>query len=188
MTEAKLPTYISFSSEVNNRTSESLIAVIANEVQGGASHIYLILSTPGGGTANGIMIYNTLRALPIKLSTHNVGTVNSIGNVIFLAGEERHASPISSFMFHGVGFNIDQAARFEEKDLKVKLDNLTNDQKLIADIITDRTIIDSKKVKRLFLKAEFMRADEARKNGIIHDIRELIVPKGAKFLQLVFNS
>ena len=49
-----------------------------------------------------------LAAMPFKLATHNVGRVNSIGNVVFLAGEERYAVPHSAFMFHGVGFDVKQ--------------------------------------------------------------------------------
>ncbi len=40
--------------------------------------------------------------VPYKLITHNVGNVDSIGNVIFLAAEERYACSTSTFMFHGV--------------------------------------------------------------------------------------
>lgn len=38
------------------------------------------------------MVYNALRAFPVKLTTFNVGAVNSLGNVIFLPGERRYAA------------------------------------------------------------------------------------------------
>jgi alpha/beta hydrolase fold/Clp protease len=41
-----------------------------------------LLSTLGGQVAQGIAVYNVLRALPISVTTYNVGSVNSIGNVI----------------------------------------------------------------------------------------------------------
>ena len=40
----------------------------------------------------GVAIYTTLRALPLDLTTHNIGNVDSIGNIIFLAGARRYAS------------------------------------------------------------------------------------------------
>ena len=67
-----------------------------------------MLSTPGGSVMNGLNLYNVLRGLPITLTTHNVGNVDSIGNAIFLAGQIRYACPHSTFMFHGVAFNFPQ--------------------------------------------------------------------------------
>ena len=69
----------------------------------------------------GMNLYNVLRALPIKLTVHNVGNVDSIGNAVFLAGSPRYACPHSTFMFHGVGFDISQGARLEEKLLTERL-------------------------------------------------------------------
>jgi ATP-dependent protease ClpP protease subunit len=48
-----------------------------------------MLSSPGGHVMLGMNLYNVLRALPIKLTTHNVGNVDSIGNAVFLAGNPR---------------------------------------------------------------------------------------------------
>jgi ATP-dependent protease ClpP protease subunit len=182
-----VPTFISFQAEVNQSTSEVLLSVIAKQIQEGRRDIHLLLSTPGGSTTSGISIYNTLRALPMRLTTHNVGSVNSIGNVIYLAGETRSACATSSFMFHGVGFDIRQPTRWEEKNLIERLDNLRNDQGLIADIIGNRTNIDPEETNRLFLSAAFLRAEEAKAKGIVHQIVDVQVPEGAPFLQLVFQ-
>ena len=38
---------------------------------------------------SGMTLYNTLRAMPFELITHNVGNVDSIGNAVFLAGDLR---------------------------------------------------------------------------------------------------
>jgi ATP-dependent protease ClpP protease subunit/transposase-like protein len=127
--------FISFHAEIIPQTSEALVSVIASQMQQGKRDIHLMMSTPGGQVASGIAVYNTLRALPITLTTYNVGTVNSIGNVIFLAGEKRLACDTSSFMFHGVGFDLTgTTARMEEKNLVERLESLRNDQGQIADI------------------------------------------------------
>ena len=128
----------------------------------GHDEAHILLSTPGGRVDIGLMVYNVLRGLPIKVVTYNVGSVNSIGNVIFLAGVERFAARTSSFMFHGVGFDI-QNARFEEKALKERLQGLQNDQKLIADIIVRHTKITAEDVAKLFLEMAFVSADDAKR-------------------------
>jgi ATP-dependent Clp protease protease subunit len=116
-----------------------------------------------------------------------VGTVDSIGNVVFLAGDDRYAAQTSSFMFHGVGFDV-QNTRFEKKTLTERLDSLQNDQSLISDIIIQRTNINAQEAEALFLQAAFIRADDAKARGIINDIRDVQVPQGAPFIQLVFQG
>jgi ATP-dependent protease ClpP protease subunit len=81
-----MTTYISFSAEINVNTTENLIAVLAQQANQGVDHVYLMLSTPGGAVMNGLNLYNVMRAMPFKITTHNVGNVDSIGNAVFLAG------------------------------------------------------------------------------------------------------
>jgi ATP-dependent protease ClpP protease subunit len=93
--------YISFSAEIDIKTTETLIAVTFAQIAQGASELYYLFSTPGGQVAQGIALYNTLKALPVPTIMHSVGNVDSIGNAIFLAGKTRYACPVSTFMFHG---------------------------------------------------------------------------------------
>ena len=95
--------YVSFSAEIVPHTTESLIALLANQVNQGVQVVHLLLSTPGGSVMHGMNLYNILRGLPLELITHNVGNVDSIGNAVFLAGEKRYAAQHSTFMFHGRG-------------------------------------------------------------------------------------
>jgi ATP-dependent protease ClpP protease subunit len=146
--------YVSFSAEINANTTESLIATMANLANQGVAEVQLLLSTPGGMVMNGMNLYNTLRAMPFRLVTHNVGNVDSIGNAIFLAGEHRIACPHSTFMFHGVGFDIAGAMRFEEKLLRERLESLAADQKRIAAIIEERTNLEAHQIEPLFMEAQ----------------------------------
>lgn len=180
------PFYLSFQSQVTDVTGPALIAAIGQQLAKGFDELHLLLSTPGGQVAAGLAIYNLLCALPVAVYTYNVGSVNSIGNVIFLAGSKRIAARTSSFMFHGVGFDV-QTARFEEKLLKERLTGLQNDQKLIADVIVRHTKMAADDVEKLFLEAAFIGTDEAKRRGIIDDVADIQVPKGAPFLQLVFQ-
>jgi ATP-dependent protease ClpP protease subunit len=179
--------YVSFSAEINPKTTESLLAVLAQQVTDGFDEVYLLLSTPGGTVMNGINLYNVMRSMPFRLITHNVGNVDSIGNAIFLAGEERYACPNSTFMFHGVGFDINQAIRLEEKNVRETLGSLLSDQKRIGDIIASRTTIMGREIRKLFREAQTKDAAYARANGIINDIRDVQIPSGAPILQLVFQ-
>lgn len=179
--------YISFSAEINAHTSESLLAVLANLVNQHVPHIYLLLSTPGGTVMNGMNVYNVMRGLPCELTIHNVGNVDSIGNAIFLAGTRRYACPHSTFMFHGVGFNMPQGLRLEEKFLRERLDGIVSDQRRIGQILEERTTIASEQIDRLFLEAQTKDATFAVGCGIVHEIRDVQVPPGGPVVSLVFQ-
>lgn len=179
--------FVSFSAEVVPNTSETLIAVVAQQVANGAKIVHLLLSTPGGNVMNGMNVYNMLRALPVHLITHNAGNVDSIGNAIFLAGAERQCCKHSTFMFHGVGFDIAGQFRFEEKLLRERLGGIESDQRRIGEIMRERTSLDAKTIKSLFLEASTKDSTYALANGIVHKICDINIPQGHPVIQLVFQ-
>lgn len=126
--------------------------------QGGATEINIHMSSQGGETSAGFTAYNFLKSLPVTLRTHNIGNVESIANVIFLAGSERFPNPISRFLLHPLlwGFGSPSAdhARLREygKCLDNDLDRFV--QVFNAEIgtssewsslVSDSTIMDSEK-------------------------------------------
>lgn len=179
--------YISFSAEIAPKTTETLIAVLTDQVAKGTKEVYLLLSTPGGEVMSGMNVYNVMRAMPYKIITHNVGNVDSIGVAIYLAGAERYACPHTTFMFHGVGFDLGPGMRLEEKFLRERLDSILADQRRIGSIITDHSNLDEGQVDDLFREARTKDADAAKAAGIVHDIRNAEVPAGSTIISLVFQ-
>lgn len=179
--------YVSFSAEINPSTTENLIAVMANCANLEVKKVTLLLSTPGGSVMNGLNLYNVLKGMPFELTTHNVGNVDSIGNAVFLAGSIRHTCASATFMFHGVGFNLANNNRLEEKDLQEKMDSLLNDQKRIGAIIAERTKITQGEVAELFRQAQTKDANYALVNSIVSEIREVNIASGVPIISLVFK-
>jgi ATP-dependent Clp protease, protease subunit len=181
--------YISFSAEIMANTTETLIATITNAVNQGVRDVYLMISTPGGNVMNGLNLYNVLRGLPINLTTHNVGNVDSIGNVVFLAGNTRYACPHSTFMFHGVAAQIQAQGivALAEKDLRERLESINADQKRMGSIIKERTSLDEAAIGGLFLEAKTKDADFAFSGGIVSEIRDVQIPAGTPIVSLVFQ-
>jgi ATP-dependent Clp protease protease subunit len=179
--------FVSFSAEIIPSTTEALIAAMAQCSNQGVSEVTLLLSTPGGSVMNGMNIYNVIKAMPFHLTTHNVGNVDSIGNAIFLAGDTRYAAPHSTFMFHGVGFDVDQRERFEEKLLRERLEGIMADQKRIGAIIEERTNLTPEQVKTLFLEATTKDAAYAASVGIVDEVRDVDIPAGSPIMSLVFQ-
>lgn len=180
--------YISFSAEINVKTVEGLLGVIFQQINQGADEIYLMISTPGGHVAAGMNAYNVLKNLPVPLTTHNVGNVDSIGNAVFLAGRKRLSSPHATFMFHGVALEAGgQTVRFDEKALKEFLGSIDADHTRIAGVICDETSMPIQKVKRLFLQARTKDAKFALANGFVQAVGDVTIPKGVTLIQLVYQ-
>jgi ATP-dependent protease ClpP protease subunit len=179
--------YVSFSAEINPNTAESLIATMADIANQGVPKVTLCLSTPGGGVPKGVTIYNTLRAMPFTLVTHNVGNVDSIGNAVFLAGEQRLACPHSTFMFHGVASPVMAGEQLSRGALKERTDGVLADEKRIGAIIRERTKLRASDVEALFNETQTKDATYAVGAGIVHEIKDVQIPVGTPIFSLVFQ-
>lgn len=179
--------WISFSAEINPNTTEGLISALAALHNQGASEVNLLLSTPGGSVMHGMNIYNFARALPYKLVTWNMGNVDSIGNVIFLAGAERYAAPLSTFMFHGVAFELPGAVRCDTAMLSEHLESIESDQKRIGSVIGTYSSLEEGDVLNLFKVASTKDAAWAQTVGIVDAIREPQIAPGIPVHSLVFQ-
>ena len=181
------PAYVSFSAEISVATTESLIATMAQCVNQGVSEAHLLLSTPGGAVMNGINLYNVLQALPLKLVTHNVGNMDSIGNAVFQAGQIRYACPHSTFMFHGVSTTFQQSATLEAKQLRECLSSIEADQLRIGSILEQRTKLTGDRIRAFFREAHTMNVAEAVSLGVVDEIRDVEIPAGSPVISLVFK-
>ncbi len=190
MTSAPTPAqivYISFSAEINADTTESLLSYVAQVVNQGVRRVYLLLSTPGGTLMHGLTVYNVLRGLPILLTTHNVGSVNSIGNMVFLAGNPRYSCPHSTFMFHGMESDATQGTHFEEESPRDKIRRVRSNQARVCAIIEERTRLGRNEIEAMLGEGQTKDAAFALRFGIIDDIRDIDVPIGAPVFQFAFQ-
>jgi ATP-dependent Clp protease protease subunit len=110
---------------------------------------------------------------------HNIGSVDSIATIIFLAGEERRANPNSSFLFHGIVTNFAAQTAMTMFQLKERLGSLEVDQNKISNTITEITKITKVELDELFLQGEVKSPQFALEKGFIHEIKEMKLPKDA---------
>jgi ATP-dependent Clp protease, protease subunit len=170
------------------RTStESLLSVLAECANQRMEEVHLLLSTPGGAVMNGMNIYNVLKGMPFTVVTHNVGNVDSIGNVVYLAGEHRYACPYTTFIFHGVSIGIAEAEIEDERLLRERIVDIESDEERIGGIIAERTKIPKEEATRFFAESHTMNAADAVSRGIVHEIRDVAIPAGSSVVTLVFK-
>jgi ATP-dependent Clp protease, protease subunit len=174
--------YVSFSAGINLESTEALITIMADCVKQHATTVHLLFSSPGGSVMHGINLYNALRGFPFKLVTHNVGNVDSIGNAIFLAGEERYACQHSTFMFHGVGWEFN--GTLSTQKTREILSSLVADESRISSIVEQRSKLNDADIRAFFGEARTMDANEALSAGLVHDIRDVSIPPGSTVVTL----
>jgi ATP-dependent protease ClpP protease subunit len=178
------PLFLWFSAAIDQASTDTLMNVIAGAYSQGIKEVHLLLSTSGGGIMNGMTLYNFLRGLPISLTTHNVGNVDSIGNVVFLAGQRRFACAHSTFMFHGVMWTTSASASLGEQALTELLANVKRDQRRIANLVVQNSRLGEDEVNAMFSRSETKSADEALACGIIHEIKDVQIPADAVVFSL----
>ena len=138
--------------------------------------ICLLIHSEGGNIIHAIHAYEMLRALPVELTTFNVGWVASAAALLYVAGEKRIASPMSFFVFHhvvagtsathdstGVGTNAVEPTRYRQADIIHERTGFSED-----------TAIGDKLVWR----------DHAWgvKSGFAHCVRHFSLPRGSNLL------
>jgi len=169
---------ILFKAPIKVATANAFSALLVQLQKAGAKRVTLAINSPGGQVVSGIAMYNTLRAVPFEVVTHNIGNVDSISNVVFLGGGERYMCAASTFMFHGVGFDCQPNQRLEEKALRTTLDAVLADQKRMSGIIADRTRLSVEDCMKLFKEQTVRDATWAQEHGLVAGVRDFALPAG----------
>ena len=150
------------------------------------SELYFFISSNGGDVDSGFVLYNYLISLKEKLiiTMHNTGTIDSIANVIFVAGQNRYAAPNSSFLFHGVSMNMQGGV--SRTILKEHLSRLEGMENRISQTVSLHTKLTESELTSLFQQGEGKNVQYALTNEIINEIKIPIIPNGSIHLAMTF--
>lgn len=165
---------------VNEANTALFIQLVSTSLTNQHDILYLLLNTPGGSVNLGIVIYNFLVGLPVKVITHNIGQVDSIGNVIFIAGEERYAVPSSTFLFHGIATG--NIGGLSVPQMREQLSQLEQDEKRMSTIITSRSDLGPRQLTKFYREGRSIDAKEALERDVIQEIKEVDMPSTAQRL------
>ncbi|MGK9049883.1 ATP-dependent Clp protease proteolytic subunit [Stutzerimonas chloritidismutans] len=171
---------VHFTASINAVNTGQFIDSCTRAVKQGASHLTVKIATMGGECSYGFSLYNFLRALPVPVHTHNLGTVESMGNIMFLAGQRRTACLHSKFLFHPFHWNLNGSvdhARISEYAM-----SLDRDLDLYARIVSERTQGAAERLDiRAYLCGEprILEPTDALRCGLIDEIDESVQPADA---------
>jgi ATP-dependent protease ClpP protease subunit len=177
----------SFSEEITPASGERLLEKIDEYAQRGVEHVALDISSPGGDVSTATTLYKTLGASSVELTTRNVGSVSSMANLLFLAGEKRLALPGTSFFLHPVELNwvvkLDQPAlericrRFELKghsdravELGARIAEMKREDREVREIIAQETALSYEEASSLIQQARPFDAFRAQQLGFVHEV------------------
>ena len=176
--------YIKFFAPVIQGTIAALMQIVDNKLKQGAKKLGLLISTPGGDVFQGLSAYNFLKGVPLEITTHNFGSADSIGVVLFCAGSRRFSVPHARFLLHGVQCNFQQPVSLEEKQLEERLKGLQIDMGNIARVIADTVKADKDKIIQDMLNRTTLYPEQAVEYGLVHEIKSELFPPGSELFSI----
>ncbi len=176
--------YIKFFAPVMQESIAALMQVVDNKIRQGAKKMGLLISTPGGDVFHGLSAYNYLKGIPMEITTHNFGSADSIGVVLFCSGSKRLSVPHARFLLHGVQCNFNQPISLEEKQLEERLKGLQIDMGNIARIIADTVKKDKQQILNDMLNRTTLYPEQAVDYGLVHEIKSELFEPGAEVISI----
>lgn len=168
--------YIRFMAGVNPITADALFRTFDKKLKEKCERIHLMISSPGGIVFHGLSLYNFLKGAPVEVYTYNFGSVDSIGVVIFCAGDKRFSVPHARFLIHGVSAQFGGNQSLDEKGLEERLKGLQIDYKNIARVIADTCQKPTDKVQDDMNNRTTLNPQEAKDYGLVHEIQSKLFP------------
>jgi len=141
--------------------------------------------TIGGLVDAGMSVYNFLRGIPVKVSTYNDGSVDSIASVIYCAGTRRLATPHCKFLIHGITWTFapsPQGLVVTEHQLREHLEQIEAVKRTIASVIAEATGKTPEQVTNDMANSLTLTADDAESYGLVHELSTVLVPPGAQVI------
>jgi ATP-dependent Clp protease protease subunit len=181
------PVVIKFFAPVVDVTINALMSAIDQKMKQGVNQFVLLVSSPGGSVFHGLSAYNYLKGLPVAITTHNFGSVDSIGVVLFCGGSKRLSVPQARFLLHGVSANF-QKESLEEKQLEERLKGLKIDMENIAKVIAANTGKNVKDVTNAMLERTTLNPEEAKAWGLVHEIKSELFEVGSEIISIQYQQ
>lgn len=169
---------IHFLRSFNAETVAGFQSVILSAVNKGATDIRVHISSDGGNNDHAFAAYHLLRSLPVLVTTHCIGNIESMSVVVYLAGAKRLIVPHGKVKIHPMHWGFG-GTTVDHDRLAEYVDSLDFDAKRYADIFEERTkpATNSLDVRsHLAGKARILNASEAVATGISTEIADAVIP------------
>jgi len=181
---ATKPVVIKFFAPIVDVTVNALMNAIDQKMKQGVRDFIILISSPGGSVIHGLSTYNYLKGLPAVIITHNFGSVDSIGLVLYCAGSRRLSVPQARFLLHAVNAQFKGNQSLEEKQLEERLKGLRIDIENIAKVIAANTDKSVEDVTNAMLERTTLNPEEAQSWGLVHEIKSQLFEAGSEVISI----
>jgi len=178
------PVVIRFFAPVIDATVNALMTTVDQKMKQGIRDFIILISSPGGSVVHGLSTYNYLKGLPANITTHNFGSVDSIGIVLYCAGSRRLSVPQARFLLHGVSAQFKGNQSLEEKQLEERLKGLRIDIENIAKVIAENTGKSVEDVTDAMLERITLNPEEAKSWGLVHEVKSQLFEAGSEVVSI----
>jgi ATP-dependent protease ClpP protease subunit len=174
--------YFGYTGGIDSAGVSRIAAALNSAVNAGADEVHLCISSMGGYVADGIYLYNHMRALPLRVTVHNVGSVSSIAVSVFLAADKRYCSSHAMFMIHPTVIPSSEGMSAER--LQSALDAALADDTRTENILRERARIPDQLLAERRTKDVHIDPKQAAEYGIVHGVCEFALPRGQQIIQI----
>lgn len=178
------PTVIRFFAPVMDATVNALMNAVDHKMKQGAREFTILVSSPGGSVVHGLSAYNYLKGLPVSITTHNFGSVDSIGIVVYCAGSRRLSVPQARFLFHGVNVQFRGEQNLDEKLLEERLGGLRIDVENIGRVIAANTGKSTEEITNAMVERVVLNPEQAQSWGLVHEIKSELFEAGSEVIAI----
>jgi ATP-dependent Clp protease, protease subunit len=175
---------LGFNLVIDRIATMPLMTAVGATIEKGAQTLTLCMSSIGGSPEQAFYAYGILRALPVPITTHNVGVVQSAALIIFLAGTRRLAVPHSTFLMHKTIHNPPAGSSYGQELLDHSLESLHADDERAMAIVAERTEQPLTRVRRWFSGQRLRPTEFAQRHGIIQAVEPVTFPTQSAFFQV----
>jgi ATP-dependent protease ClpP protease subunit len=176
-------THLSFCGAIDPQGAARLADALNAAVNKGVEEVYLTMSSPGGYVADGIFLYNHIRALPLAVHMHNIGSISSIAVAVFLAAKHRYASRHAAFLIHPTTVQASNAS-LAPAPLRSALDTAIAEDARTEEILRAHARLPEEMLAARRHRDVFLGADDAVRYGLADAVREFALPKGRAIYQI----
>lgn len=182
MGEVQDTAYFGFTGPIEPAGVGRIAGALNSAVNNGVSLVHLAFSSNGGYVADGVYLYNHIRALPLHLVLYNTGSVSSIAVSVFLAAQERYCSAHAMFMIHPT--TMGQSEGLTARRLQSSLDAALADDDRTDNILRERSRIPEDVLSARRHSEIYIAPLVAVKYGLVDAVREFSLPKGQQIIQI----
>ena len=181
------PVVIYFCAPISHPATTKLRTTLCKAVELHVPSITIFMSSSGGMVEEGMSLYGFIRSLPVGITIHNIGSIDSIALAVYLAASRRLANPDATFLMHDFYFPqpIPVTNRHQAGDISV---GLSGARKRFMEVLKASTKMTDEQFQSLkFLEeASIKTAVAAKELGITHEIQQALAPAGAELFNVEY--